>query len=83
MEQAEELVDDTRRKLEQHMRLYTVSHLNSVNMDQHASEIKETQQILTNLIHANGKLVKKFFAEVWWIRWDLSLENEVRFQMLL
>ena len=34
MEQAEDLVDDTRRELEQKMRLYTVSHLDNVNVDQ-------------------------------------------------
>ena len=49
MEQAEELVDDSRCKLELRMRLYTVSHLNSVNMDQHTSEIKDIQQILENM----------------------------------
>ena len=64
MEQAEDLVDDTRRELEQKMRLYTVSHLDSVNVDQHANEIKETEQILKNFNHAIGKLVKKFSSQL-------------------
>ena len=46
------------------MRMYTVTDLNSVNVDQHASEMKEMQQILMNLIHAVGKLVKKFSSQL-------------------
>ena len=46
------------------MRLYTVSHLDNVNVDQHASEIKETEQIIKNLTHAIRKLVKKFSSQL-------------------
>ena len=60
MEQAEELVDDLRIQLEQRMRLYLASHLNSVTMDQHTRVIENTQQILESLTKAITKLVKKF-----------------------
>ena len=64
MEQAEDLVDETRSKLELRMRLYTLSHLNSVNMDLHTNEIQNTQQILENLNEAIRKLIKKFSPQL-------------------
>ena len=64
MEQAEDLVDETKSKLELRMNLYTPSHLNSVNMDLHASEIQKTQEILENLSEAIRKLIKKFSPQL-------------------
>ena len=64
MEQAEDLVDDTRVKLEFRMRMYTVLHLDSYNLDQHESEIKEIRSIILELNVAITKLVKKFSAQL-------------------
>ena len=44
--------------------LYTVSHLNSVTVDQHAKVIDNIQQILENLTQAITKLVKKFSSHL-------------------
>ena len=49
MEQAEDLVEDTRVKLESQMRMYTALHLDSSNLDQHESEIKEIRSIILEL----------------------------------
>ena len=46
------------------MNLYTPSHLNSVNMDLHTSEIQKTQEILENLSEAIRKLIKKFSPQL-------------------
>ena len=46
------------------MNLYTPSHLNSVNMDVHTSEIQKTQEILENLSEAIRKLIKKFSSQL-------------------
>ena len=64
MEQAEDLVEDTRVKLEYCMRIYTVSHLNSSNMDQHSTEIHAIHQILLDLNVEIRKLVRKFSSQL-------------------
>ena len=64
MEQAEDLVEDTRIRLESRMRMYTVSDLNSSNVDQHASEINEIRSIILELNVAIGKLVRKFSSQL-------------------
>ena len=64
MEQAEDLVEDTRVKLETQMRMYTASHLKSSNVDQHESEIKEIHSTIVELNVAIAKLVRKFSAQL-------------------
>ena len=56
MEQAEDVVEDTRIKLESQIRMYTVSHLNSSNVDQHASEIDKIHSTILELNVAIGNL---------------------------
>ena len=64
MEQAEDLVEDTRVKLESRMRMYTASHLQSSNVDQHESEMKEIHSTILELNVAIAKLVRKFSAQL-------------------
>ena len=60
MEQAEDLVEDTRIKLESRMRVYTASHLKSSNVDQHEVEMDKIHSTLLELNVAIGKFVRKF-----------------------
>ena len=64
MEQAEDLVEDTRVKLESRMRMYTASHLKSSNVDQHASEIEKIHSTILELNVAIEKLIRKFSAQL-------------------
>ena len=50
MEQAEVNLKRKRRSLEHRMRIYTVSQLNSANVNLHEAVIKEIQDLLTDLI---------------------------------
>ena len=58
MEQAEALIKRKRRTVEHHMRMYTPSQLNSVNVNRHEGELKEIRfidAVSNGLEHAMNK----------------------------
>ena len=60
MEDAEEILADMRTKLEYRMRMYTVAHLNSGNLEHHANKMEERELILENLNLSTRKFIGKF-----------------------
>ena len=64
MEEAEDLVEDTRVKLEFRMRTYTALYLDSSNVDQHASEMEKIHSTFLELNVAITKLVRKFSSQL-------------------
>ena len=64
MEQAEDLVEDTRITLESLMRVYTASHLKSSNVGQHEIEMGKIHSTLLKLNVAIEKLVRKFSSQL-------------------
>ena len=64
MEDAEEMIEDMRSRLEHRMRMYTLSHLNSGNLEHHENKIKEREQLLEDLSSATRKFIKKFSSQL-------------------
>ena len=62
MEQAEANLKRKRRLLEHRMRIYTVSQLNSANVNLHEAVIKELQDLLTDLIVNIEEHIDEFSA---------------------
>ena len=64
MEQAEKVIGAKLRRLRHQMGMYTVKDLVMVNLDQHATEIKEREQILDNVIADIETLLEDFSSEL-------------------
>ena len=64
MEDAEEILADMRTKLEYRMRMYTVAHLNSGNLEHHANKMEERELILENLNLSTRKFIGKFSSQL-------------------
>ena len=60
MEQAETSLKRKRRTLDLRMQMYTVSQLNSANVNLHEAVMKELQELLTDLIIAIEEHVDVF-----------------------
>ena len=76
MEDAEEMIEDMRSRLEHRMRMYTLSHLNSGNLEHHENKIKEREQLLEDLSSATRKFIKKFSSQL-----DQERVMEVKVQL--
>ena len=64
MEDAEEILEDLRTKLEYRMEMYTLSHLNSGNLKHHANKMEEREQVLEDLTLAIRKFTRKFSSQL-------------------
>ena len=64
MEQAEKAIGAKLRRLRHRMRMYTVSDLGSENLDQHAAEIKEREQIVDDVIADIETLIEDFSSQL-------------------
>ena len=58
------MIEDMRSRLEHRMRMYTLSHLNSGNLEHHENKIKEREQLLEDLSSATRKFIKKFSSQL-------------------
>ena len=64
MEQAEALIKRKRRTVEHHMRMYTPSQLNSVNVNRHEGELKEIKLLVLDLILTIEEHIDEFSSQL-------------------
>ena len=64
MEDAEEIIDDLRMKLDYRMEVYNLTHLNSGNLKHHGTKMAEREQVLEELSLATGKFMRKFSSQL-------------------